>query len=73
MNFSSLWFLTQLFSYFLGEQGLPLPIYMPAVHPIPLRRSAVCLFAGKEAIGSGASVPEAKNSAAMSMWQLQAI
>jgi hypothetical protein len=31
----------------------------------------VCLFAGKEAIGSGSSVPEAKNSAARSMWLLQ--
>jgi hypothetical protein len=57
--------------YFLGEQGLPLPVYMPAVHPVPLRRSAVCLFAGKEAVGSGASVPEAKNSAARAMWLLQ--
>jgi hypothetical protein len=59
------------FVYFLGEQGLPLPVYMPAVHPVPLRRSAVCLFSGKESVGSGASVPEAKNSAAKAMWLLQ--
>jgi len=52
----------------IGEQSRPAPVYLPAQHPILLRRAAVCLFEGLETIGSGQNVPEAKNSAARSMW-----
>ena len=51
-----------------GETGQSAPVYIPAVHPVALRRAAVCLYAGYESIGSGANVPEAKNSAAKAMW-----
>jgi hypothetical protein len=54
--------------FVLGEQGRTLPTYLPAQHPIALRRGAVCLYEGLETIGSGQNVPEAKNSAARSMW-----
>jgi hypothetical protein len=52
----------------LGETGQPAPVYLPAQHPVALRRAAVCLYAGYETIGNGATVPEAKNSAAKAMW-----
>jgi hypothetical protein len=52
----------------LGEHGLPAPIYLPASHPIALRRAAVCLYSGMQSIGDGANVPEAKNSSAKAMW-----
>lgn len=53
---------------FLGEHGLPVPIYLPAVHPVVLRRAAVCLYSGLSSMGEGASVPEAKNDSARAMW-----
>ncbi len=52
----------------LGEHGLPAPVYLPASHPIALRRAAVCLYSGMQSIGDGANVPEAKNSSAKAMW-----
>ena len=52
----------------VGETGQPAPIYIPAQHPVALRRAAVCLYSGYETVGSGANVPEAKNSAARAMW-----
>jgi hypothetical protein len=43
-------------------------MYLPASHPIVLKKAAVCLYSGLQSIGDGASVPEAKNSAAKAMW-----
>jgi hypothetical protein len=67
-----LWFLlsTELFNYLilLGEHGLPAPIYMPASHPVALRRAAVCIYSGLQSLGEGSSVPEAKNDSAKAMW-----
>jgi hypothetical protein len=52
----------------VGEHGLPAPMYLPAIHPIALRRAALCLYAGLQSMGDGATVPEAKNSSAKAMW-----
>jgi hypothetical protein len=54
--------------YVLGEQGLPMPLYLPANHPVVLRKAAVCLYSGLTSMGEGASVPEAKNDSARAMW-----
>jgi hypothetical protein len=51
-----------------GEHGLPAPIYLPASHPVVLRKAAVCVYSGLQSIGEGTSVPEAKNCSAKAMW-----